>query len=118
MKRLSRGMFAILCMAVLSSPLSALTIKVGSIAPSGSPWDKALKKIAAEWKTISGGTIEMKIYPGGIVGTETDMIRKMRIGQIQAAIFTDMGMSYISPEVFSMGPPPSWCGMTASSITS
>ena len=78
---------------------------MGSIAPSGSPWDKALKKIAAEWKTISGGTIDMKIYPGGIVGNEPDMIRKMRIGQLQAAIFTGMGMSYISPEVFSLSLP-------------
>ncbi len=102
MNLLSRGIAAIVFIAVLSSPLYALTIKVGSIAPDGSPWDKALKKIAAEWKAISGGTIDMKIYPGGIVGNEPDMIRKMRIGQLQAAIFTGVGMSYISPEIFSM----------------
>jgi TRAP-type C4-dicarboxylate transport system substrate-binding protein len=105
MKHLSRGIVTILFLAILSSHLHALTIKVGSIAPGGSPWDKALKKIAAEWKALSGGTIDMKIYPGGIVGTETDMIRKMRIGQIQAAIFTSMGMSYIQPDVFSISLP-------------
>jgi TRAP-type transport system periplasmic protein len=33
------------------------------------------------------------------------MIRKMRIGQLQAAIFTGMGMSYISPDVFSLSLP-------------
>ncbi len=102
MKHIIKGFLTLIMAAAISMPVFSLTIKVGSIAPTGSPWDKALKKIAAEWKTISGGTIDMKIYPGGIVGNEPDMIRKMRIGQLQAAIFTGMGMSYISPEVFSL----------------
>jgi TRAP-type transport system periplasmic protein len=105
MKHFMKTILALIMAAILSMPLYSLTIKVGSIAPSGSPWDKALKKIGAEWKTISGGTIDMKIYPGGIVGNEPDMIRKMRIGQLQAAIFTGMGMSYISPDVFSLSLP-------------
>ncbi|HNW29703.1 MAG TPA: TRAP transporter substrate-binding protein DctP [Spirochaetota bacterium] len=105
MKHIRTSMLAFAMAAVMAAPLFSMTIKVGSIAPSGSPWDKALKKIAVEWKTISGGKIEMKIYPGGIVGNEPDMIRKMRIGQLQAAIFTGMGMSYIAPEVFSLSLP-------------
>ena len=102
MKQPRRSILAIVKAAAMAAPLFSMTIKVGSIAPSGSPWDTALKKIAAEWKAISGGTIDMKIYPGGIVGNEPDMIRKMRIGQLHAAIFTGMGMSYIAPEVFSL----------------
>jgi TRAP-type C4-dicarboxylate transport system substrate-binding protein len=105
MKRAAQLMISLIMAVAASLPLYPLTIKVGSIAPDGSPWDRALKKIAADWKTISGGTIELKIYPGGIVGNEPDMIRKMRIGQLQAAIFTGMGMSYIAPEVFSVSLP-------------
>ncbi len=105
MKHLARYLAALMIAAAAVLPAYPLTIKVGSIAPTGSPWDKALKKIAAEWKTISGGTIDMKIYPGGIVGNEPDMIRKMRIGQLQAAIFTGMGMSYITPDVFALSLP-------------
>ncbi|MBN1496692.1 MAG: TRAP transporter substrate-binding protein DctP [Spirochaetes bacterium] len=97
-----KSIAALIIAVATALPAYSLTIKVGSIAPTGSPWDKALKKIAAEWKTISGGKIQMKIYPGGIVGTEPDMIRKMRIGQLQAAIFTGMGMSYIAPDVFAL----------------
>ncbi len=102
MKHFVKAILSLVVAATCTMPLFSLTIKVGSIAPGGSPWDKALKKIAAEWKTISGGTIDMKIYPGGIVGNEPDMIRKIRIGQLQAAIFTGVGMSYIAPEVFSL----------------
>jgi TRAP-type C4-dicarboxylate transport system substrate-binding protein len=105
MKRAAQGIISLIIAVAATMPLYPLTIKVGSIAPDGSPWDRALKKIAAEWKSISGGTIEVKVYPGGIVGNETDMIRKMRIGQLQAAIFTSMGMSYIAPEEFSISLP-------------
>lgn len=83
----------------------ALTIKVGSIAPDGSPWDMALKKMTTEWTRISNGQLQFKIYPGGIVGSENDMVRKMRIGQIQAAVFTGIGMGYIAPEVIALNLP-------------
>jgi TRAP-type C4-dicarboxylate transport system substrate-binding protein len=73
-----------------SSP--ALTFKLGSLAPSGSPWDDGLRQIAAEWNTISGGKVVLKIYPGGVAGDEEDMIRKMRIGQLQAAGLTGIGL--------------------------
>jgi TRAP-type C4-dicarboxylate transport system substrate-binding protein len=101
--RLLQILFFVLC--INASSLEAMTIKVGSIAPEGSPWDQALKKIAAQWNKISGGSLILKIYPGGIVGAEPDMIRKMRIGQLQGAIFTGVGMSYISPEVLSLSLP-------------
>ena len=66
-----------------------LTIKVGSIAPARSPWDKALRELGREWKKISNGSIRLKIYPGGIAGSEKAMIRKMKIGTLGGAVFTN-----------------------------
>jgi TRAP-type C4-dicarboxylate transport system substrate-binding protein len=94
----------VLC-AIFIQPIYGITIKLGSIAPEGSAFDTRLKRITAEWYKITGGTVRVKIYPGGIVGDEPNMIRKMRIGQLQAAIFTGMGMSYISPEVLALQMP-------------
>jgi TRAP-type C4-dicarboxylate transport system substrate-binding protein len=79
---------------------AAITIKVASLVPEGSPWHGALIRIAAEWQDISEGRVRLKIYPGGIVGDETDAIRKMRINQIQAAMVTGKGLAYIDPEFF------------------
>lgn len=98
------------CLAIVASVLvyasvsaSALTIKLGSLAPVGSPWDTILHKIAAEWLSISGGRVEVKIYSGGIAGDEPDMVRKMRIGQIGAAAITVSGLQgiYNGVEVLS-----------------
>ena len=81
------------------NPASALTIKMGSLMPVGSPWDNALKELAAAWRSISGNRVNLKIYPGGIAGSEPDMIRKMRINQLQAAGLTGVGLFRIDPSV-------------------
>jgi TRAP-type C4-dicarboxylate transport system substrate-binding protein len=88
----------ILLIGFLTSQAGALVIKVGSVAPEGSPWDKALKRIALDWQKISGGRVTMKIYSGGIAGDEPDMIVKMRINQIQAAAMTGSGLGKIDPD--------------------
>lgn len=101
---------ALLALAALTAPASpasagAVVIKIGSIAPSRSPWDKALEKLAREWERISNGTIQVKIYPGGIAGSEIDMIRKMRLGVLQGGVFTSMGLSKIERSVTALNIP-------------
>ncbi|MBD3421912.1 MAG: C4-dicarboxylate ABC transporter substrate-binding protein [Chitinivibrionales bacterium] len=92
-----------ICLTVFAA--RGLTIKLGSLAPSGSPWDTGLKKIAAEWKKISNGKVTVKIYPGGIAGDESDMIRKMRIGQLDAAGLTGVGLCRIYPPILALQAP-------------
>jgi TRAP-type C4-dicarboxylate transport system substrate-binding protein len=75
--------------------LHAAVIKIGSIAPSRSIWDKALNDLALEWEKITGGAVQIKIYPGGIVGGESDMLTKMRLGTLGGGVFTNIGMTEI-----------------------
>jgi TRAP-type C4-dicarboxylate transport system substrate-binding protein len=98
-----RLLLAALVAAFLLLPLvqvMAITIKVASLVPEGSPWHRALLKIASEWQKISNGDVRLKIYPGGVAGDETDAIRKMRINQIQAAMVTGKGLAYIHPDFY------------------
>ncbi len=90
---------------IITLPLTALTIKIGSVAPADSPWDNALKSLAAEWTTISDGEIVLKAYMGGIAGDETDLIRKIRLGQLQAAAITELGLNRITKEVLALNIP-------------
>ncbi|MBD3344036.1 MAG: C4-dicarboxylate ABC transporter substrate-binding protein [Chitinivibrionales bacterium] len=95
----------ILAALFLVFPLNALTIKLGTLAPEGSPWDNGLRKINAEWKELSDGKVSFKIYPGGIAGDEEDMIRKMRIGQLDAAGITGVGLTRIYPLILNVQAP-------------
>jgi TRAP-type C4-dicarboxylate transport system substrate-binding protein len=94
---MKRPVAPLLALAALlaAAPLPALTIKMGSLAPTGSPWEAGLKTIAADWARLSGGQVTLKLYAGGIVGDEPDMIRKMRIGQLDAAAITVSGLNGI-----------------------
>ena len=80
-------------------------IKIGSPAPDRSPWNDALKKISREWEKITGGATKLKIYPGGITGSEQDTIRKVRFGMLGGAALTNMGMVKIHPEVYVLNIP-------------
>ncbi len=92
-------------LALACHGLGAVVIKVGSIAPSRSPWDDTLNAIALDWAKISNGTVVLKIYPNGIAGTEQDMIRKMRMGTLDGVVFTNMGMTKINPNLYVFNAP-------------
>jgi len=85
--------------------LEAQVIKIGSIAPDRSPWNDALKEIAREWQTISKGQVKLKIYPGGIAGSEEDTIRKMKVGTLGGAVLTNIGLTKIYPDAFVLSIP-------------
>ena len=75
-----------------------IVIKMATLAPEGTEVYGVLLEIGQEWKNITKGKVQVKIYPGGIVGDERDMVRKMRIGQIHGAAMTSEGLSEIVPE--------------------
>jgi TRAP-type C4-dicarboxylate transport system substrate-binding protein len=87
--------------AALALPNAAgadVVIKLGTLAPSGSTWHTLLKEMGQKWEQASGGKVKLRIYPGGVLGNEGDMIKKMRIGQLQAAALTTIGLHDISPD--------------------
>jgi TRAP-type C4-dicarboxylate transport system substrate-binding protein len=84
---------------------SAQTIKLGTLAPKGSPWLDNLQDMADDWGTASNGRIKVRIYPGGSIGDEQDMVRKMQIGQLQGAVLTSEGLSIIAPEILALQMP-------------
>ncbi|MBN1697420.1 MAG: TRAP transporter substrate-binding protein DctP [Spirochaetales bacterium] len=98
-------LFLMILFFLITGEVFGLTIKIGSLAPSGSPWDKCLKRLAAEWKSISGGKVQVKIYPGGIVGDETVMLRKIRLRQLHAAAITSVGLNTIAKGVLALSVP-------------
>ena len=80
-----------------------VTIKLGTLAPQGSTWHSLLKELAEKWSEASGGKVKLKIYAGGTQGSEGDMVRKMAVGQLQAASITNVGLHDVAaePMVFS-----------------
>ncbi len=55
--------------------------------------------MASDWRKISGGELNVIIYPGGIQGGESAMVERMAINQTQAGLLTGTGLSQIEPAV-------------------
>lgn len=76
-----------------------LVIKLATLAPQGSSWMKAFNGLNSDIMKKTENKIQFKIYAGGVLGDEKDMLRKMKIGQIQAAALTSGGLSTLFKEI-------------------
>ena len=99
MKKLFIFLF-MLC--TLVSSYAGTVIKLGTIAPAGSLWDTKLREMAAEWSRITNGEVQLKLYMGGTVGDEDNMIRAMKVGGLNACAITAQGMKDIASDTFAL----------------
>jgi TRAP-type C4-dicarboxylate transport system substrate-binding protein len=95
----------LVCLGALPAVARPIVLKIGSPTPKGSPWDNALKELAAEWREITGGQVQMRIFSGGVAGEEADVIRKMRFNSLQGAVLTALGINQIYPDAFVLSLP-------------
>ncbi len=72
-------------------------IKLATLVPDGSVWDKIMRTMGSEWSQGTQGRVQLRVFPGGVAGDEPDVVRKMRIGQLQAAAVTTIGLTEIDP---------------------
>lgn len=77
----------------------AAPIKVGVLVPEGTGWAKIIRKMTTEIKDATKGSVDIKIYYGGSQGDEQDVLRKIRIGQLQGGIFTGKTLGDINGDV-------------------
>ncbi len=97
MKRITVLAMVMMFMLVSGSAHAVNEIKIAILAPEGSTWHKVMTAWDKELREKSAGRLGLKIYAGGVLGDENDVIRKMRIGQVHAAGFTGLGLGIINP---------------------
>lgn len=93
---------AFLAVSGLSAQQAGITLKLGTMAPEGSPWDVIMEDMGQQWKAAG---VKLQIYPGGVLGDEPDMVTKMRIGQIQVGVLTVVGLAQIDKGVQALSVP-------------
>ncbi len=80
-----------------------IIIKLGTLAPSGTPWLSVPETVFfPEIARLSNDKARVKIYPGGVMGEDTDILRKMDIGQLDACGCTSLGVWGASPDTLAM----------------
>jgi TRAP-type C4-dicarboxylate transport system substrate-binding protein len=82
-----------------------LIIRMATLVPDGSSWHLILKETAERWKQASGGRVTVRLFPGGVAGDDPDVVRKMRLGTLNAGVLTSVGVAEIDKSVYAMGIP-------------
>jgi len=74
------------------------TLKFASLIPAETAWMKSIQGWSDELHKKSNGRLQLKIYPGGVMGDEPDVLRKIRSRQLHGAFFTGYGIGRIYPQ--------------------
>lgn len=102
MKRLICFVFA-LCL--IGQVQAQQTLKIATLAPDGSSWMKELRVAAKEIETTTQGRVIVKFYPGGVMGPDAVVLRKMRLGQLQGGVLTSSELAAVYPDAIIYGMP-------------
>ncbi len=80
-------------------------VRMATLVPDGSSWHQILKETAEKWKTISAGRVTVRLFPGGVAGDDPDVVRKMRLGTLNAGLLTAVGVGEIDKSCYALGIP-------------
>jgi TRAP-type transport system periplasmic protein len=93
------GTVALVAALLVSAPALAVEVKIATLAPDGSAWAKILVEGAKKIAERTAGRVTVKYYFAGSQGDERDVVRKMKLGQIDGAALTAVGLGLIKGEV-------------------
>jgi len=96
-----------LCLALVAASVRAepLTLKIAANVPTGSLWHAELKRLATQWKDMTGGEVTLIIYVAGAMGDEADIVKKLRNGQLHGAALSSEGLHAIAPDAVALDLP-------------
>jgi len=95
---------AALCLTA-GATARAQEIKVASIAPDGSSWMRAMRDGAERIRSATDGRVSIKFYPGGVMGDDAQILRRIRVGQLHGGAFTAGGLADRYPGLSLYGIP-------------
>lgn len=100
--------YGVLLLALLALTLPAaqaddpVKVRLGTIAPKGSSYFRILQELGEGWRKVQGEASAFVIYGDGSQGGEADMVRRMRVGQLNAALLSSVGLAEIDRSALAL----------------
>ncbi len=83
----------------------AKRLKIATLAPAGTTWMKEMKAGANLIAERTGGRVKLKFYPGGVMGNDQSVHRKIKIGQLHGGAFTPSGLAQVDSSIQALSLP-------------
>jgi TRAP-type C4-dicarboxylate transport system substrate-binding protein len=87
---------------LLATAQDVVRIRLGTLAPRGTTWHRALLEMGEKWRAGQGAGATFIVYTDGSQGSESDMVRRMRVGQLNAALLSVVGLNDIDDSVTAL----------------
>lgn len=77
-------------------------LRIGTVVPKNSIYHQQLLEVGEAWRAAQGGNARHVVFTDGSQGGEAELVRRMRIGQLQGALISVVGLRDIEPTVAAL----------------
>ena len=104
LKRIILLVCFIISLMVIAGPAVSIELKIATLSPEGSPWMQKMRQGAETIAVKTANRVRFKFYPGGIMGNDRAVLRKIRIGQLHGGALTGGSLSKVfsDSQVYSL----------------
>jgi TRAP-type C4-dicarboxylate transport system substrate-binding protein len=85
-------------MCLFAGPAQAVTFKIATLSPEGSFWMQKMRDGASEVLKKTEHNVEFKFYPGGVMGDDQVVLKKIRLGQLQGGAVVSGSLAGVYPD--------------------
>jgi TRAP-type C4-dicarboxylate transport system substrate-binding protein len=96
---MSKLFVALLLCVGLVNAATAVTLKIATISPDGTSWMQSMREAAKLIDQRTQGRVKLRFYPGGVMGNDASVLRKIRINQLQGGAISSGGLASIDPDI-------------------
>jgi len=90
---------------LVAAAVAAEEIRIATLAPSNSQWMLDMAAGAERIRELTDGRVDLKFRAGGIAGSDAEVLRKIRIRNLQGGAFSAGGLSGVYPGLNIYGIP-------------
>ncbi len=90
---------AALACAALPAAAQTLTLKASDVHPAGYPNVVAVENLGKKLETATKGRIKLQMFPGGVLGSEKEVVEQTQVGAIQIARISLGVLGPVVPDV-------------------
>jgi TRAP-type C4-dicarboxylate transport system substrate-binding protein len=83
---------------ILTGQAQAMRFKIATLSPEGSVWMEKMREGAEELARKTDNRVTIKYYPGGVMGDDKAVLRKIRIGQLHGGAVVSGSLSNFYPD--------------------
>jgi TRAP-type C4-dicarboxylate transport system substrate-binding protein len=84
---------------LIATSADAKTLKIATLMPEGSGFVSEMRKAGKQIRKRTDGRVKLKFYPGGVMGNDKTVMRKMRVGQLHGAALPSGPLASVYPDI-------------------